>query len=297
VEFIRATIVIVLLLSLSLCSLAQESEARDVSRSPGSDQTERLRVLFIGNSYTYFNNLPQLVSELAHSARDTKPVETEMVVVGGATLKRLWEGGKALETLKRARWNYVVLQEQSTLGPAPIVDGVVQISNPKNFHDYVRLFDAEIKKVGAKTILFLTWARHNHLEQQTVLTNAYQAIAKELKATIAPVGVAWENALKENPQLALHQPDKSHPTEAGSYLAACVIYATIYGKSPEGLTRRITGDGLDFSGRPIGSHNIGQENGQSNGQGDGKIELVWLPWSDASLLQRIAWRTVTQMSK
>ncbi len=277
--------------------MAQESEVRDVNRLPGSGETERLRVLFIGNSYTYFNNLPQLVSELAHSTRDMKPVETEMVAVGGATLKRLWEAGKALETLKRDRWNYVILQEQSTLGPAPIVDGVVQISNPKNFHDYARLFDAEIKKVGAKTILFLTWARHNHMEQQTVLTNAYQAIAKELKAMIAPVGIAWEQALKENPQLALHQHDKSHPTEAGSYLAACVIYATIFGQSPEGLTRRIMGDGLDFSGRPISKHSIGQENGQHHGQGNGKVELVYLPWSDASLLQRIAWQTVSQMNR
>src|SRR5436305_2000886 len=76
-------------------------------------------------------------------------------------------------------------------------------------------------------------------DDQSAITKAYQELGKELKAKVAPVGIAWEMALKAERQLALHDPDKKHPNAAGTYLAACVIYGTIYGKSPEGLPGKI----------------------------------------------------------
>jgi hypothetical protein len=240
----------------------------------------KTRVLFIGNSYTYFNNLPQVVSGLAKSAPDHYVMETEMVTVGGATLKRHWDEGKALEAIKRGGWNYVVLQEQSTLGAAPVVDGIPQIAEPKAFHEYARLFDAEIKKAGAKTIFYLTWARQNAPEKQALLTDAYQKISKELNAIVAPVGVAWEIALKKNPQLALHIQDKSHPSPMGSYLAACVFYATIFRKSPIGLPAQIIGNQMDVSGKI--------KEGPAS-------ELVSLNPADAKLLQQIAWETANHV--
>jgi hypothetical protein len=113
------------------------------------------RVLFIGNSYTYFNNLPQMLTGLAKAAQPAQTLEAEMVTVGGATLKRLWEQGEALAAIKRGGWAFVVLQEQSTLGNAPMVDGKPQIADPKTFHEYARLFDAEIKIGGrANGLLF-----------------------------------------------------------------------------------------------------------------------------------------------
>jgi hypothetical protein len=236
----------------------------------------KTRVLFIGNSYTYFNNLPQMISGLAISSREHYEMETEMVTVGGATLKRHWEEGKALEAIKRGDWNYVVLQEQSTLGVGPVVNGIPQIADPKTFHEYARLFDAEIKKVGARTIFYLTWARQNAPESQAALTDAYQKIAKELNAIVAPVGLAWESALKKNPRLTLHIQDKSHPTPMGSYLAACVFYAAIYGKTPVGLPARVNGNQTDLSGKIK----------------DGPAaELVAVDLADAKLLQQIAWET------
>jgi hypothetical protein len=247
--------------------------AKALTAPTGADVT---RVLFVGNSYTYFNNLPQLVSGLARSAPDHFVMETEMVTVGGATLKRHWEEGKALAAIKRGDWNYVVLQEQSTLGMSPVVDGIPQISDPKNFHEYARLFDAEIKKVGAKTIFYMTWARQNSPESQSLLTDAYQRIARELNDGVAPVGLAWESALKKNPKLSLHIQDKSHPTPMGSYLAACVFYATIYGKSPVGLPNQILGNPTDTTGKIK----------------DGPMTtLADLDPSDAKLLQQIAWET------
>ena len=204
-----------------------------------------LRVLFIGNSYTHLNDLPGLTARLAASARPSRALETFEVGEGGATLKRHWEAGRALEAIRKGNWDYVVIQEQ----------GGLEIRDTKMFNDYARLFDAEIKKAGARTVFFLTWARQDSPQDQALLTNAHASIAGELKALVAPVGRAWQNALEENPKMVLHWSDRSHPNAAGTYLAACVFYAVVYSSSPEGLS-------------------------QSN-----------LSETDAAFLQRIAWRT------
>jgi hypothetical protein len=240
----------------------------------------KLRVLFVGNSYTYFNNLPQLVTALAASANPSQVIETEMVTVGGATLKSLWAGGKPQAALASGKWDYVVLQEQSTLGLPKLVDNIPQINDPKNFHEAVRMIDPEIKKTGAKPLLYMTWARKDSPDKQQLLTDAYQSIAKELGDKVAPVGLAWQAALKARPTLELHVADKSHPNPAGSYLAACVFYATLFGKSPEGLAARITGTIIDNTGK------VG-----------GEGELVNVNKEDASFLQKVAWETAQQTRK
>jgi hypothetical protein len=123
----------------------------------------------------------------------------------------------------------VVLQEHS-LGP---------VDARERMWKYARMFDAEIRKTGARTIFYQTWARKNRPEMHAALCAAYEGIARELKAAIAPAGVAWQNALKTNPKLALHVPDLSHPSPAGSYLNACVFYQVLFDRSPEGLPRTI----------------------------------------------------------
>ena len=192
-------------------------------------EQQAIRVLFIGNSYTYVNELPWLTQQLAESAKETRTLETEMVVVGGATLKNHWKIGKALKLLKAKRWDYVVLQEQSTL----------PITNPKEMYKYASLFDAEIKRVKSQTVFYLTWAKQNQPETQQILTDSYMTIAKELKAKVAPVGIAWQKVQEANPKLNLYSADQSHPSPIGSYVAACILYQTFYRRSPVGLSRRI----------------------------------------------------------
>lgn len=87
-------------------------------------------------------------------------------------------------------------------------------------------------------------------EDQTAISKAYLDLSKELKAKIAPVGNAWQAALKTDMKLVLHTNDKKHPNATGTYLAACVFYATIYGKSPEGLPGGI-GKLTDDEARPL----------------------------------------------
>ena len=77
-------------------------------------------------------------------------------------------------------------------------------------------------------------------------------LAKQFKVEAAPAGLAWESALSNDKSLALHSQDKKHPSKTGTFLAACVFYATIYGKSPEGLPGRIGGL-TDEKARPLQS--------------------------------------------
>jgi hypothetical protein len=81
----------------------------------------------------------------------------------------------------------------------------------------------------------MTWALQNKPDDQPAISKAYLELSKESKAEIALVGNAWDAAIKADGKLVLHETDKKHPNRTGTYLAACVFYATIYGKSPEGL--------------------------------------------------------------
>jgi len=184
-----------------------------------------VRLLFIGNSYTARHDLPKLIAEMAASATPPTRIESELIFAGGASLRRHWNAGRALAAIEAGGWDYVVLQEQSTL----------PIKNRARFHENVRLFDAAIRGVGATTALYLTWARAGSPMLQEAITQAVMDIANELHSLVIPVGIAWQSVLQDHPQIALHLPDGSHPTAAGAYLTACVFVATLLGISPMGL--------------------------------------------------------------
>lgn len=201
--------------------------------------TDDVYVLFIGNSLTYGNDLPRMVAELAKAGKQ-RPLRHKSETPGGCTLEKHWKDGKALAQIQSSRWDFVVLQEQSQF----------PFSNRASMFEYGKKLDAEIKKQGAKTILYMTWALQDKPEQQPALSGAYQELAKQMKAQTAPVGLAWESALASDKTLIMHSQDKKHPNKTGTYLAACVFYATIYGKSPEGLPGQIGGL-TDDEARPL----------------------------------------------
>lgn len=207
-------------------------------RAQGAQDTEpmeRTRVLFIGNSYTFYNDLPGMFAELARSGGHK--VDVAMRAEPGWTLARHAEAGATLEMIQQESWDYVVLQEQS-------VHPSVAQEREQHMYPAVRLLDSKISGSGAATILFMTWGRRDGLAEaghkdfdamQTQLHAGYMGIAIELGAMVAPVGLAWQNGIAQDPQLELWEGDGSHPSELGSYLAACVLYATIFRQSPEGV--------------------------------------------------------------
>lgn len=188
-----------------------------------------LNVLFIGNSFTARNDLPGLIAQLA-SARG-KSLEHQLISAGGASLRMHWNAGEALKAIKQDHYDYVVLQEQSTL----------PIKNAKRMHENVRLFDEAIKAAGAQTVLYMTWARQHAPESQETITDAYTSIGEELNAIVVPVGAVWQRFLRTHAKPILHDKDQSHPTLAGSYLAACVFFAVLLKESPVGISVEVPG--------------------------------------------------------
>jgi len=198
------------------------------------DKTD-LSVLFIGNSYTARNELPGLIAKMA--AVKGKRIDHKLISAGGASLRRHWNAASARKEIANGRYDFVVLQEQSTL----------PIKNAERFYENVRLFDEAVKAAGTKTMLYMTWARQNASESQKALTSAYTAIGRELEAIVVPVGAAWEKHLAKHLEPVLHDRDQSHPTLAGSFLAACVFIGTLFGENPVGYDCEV--DGLDKEDR------------------------------------------------
>lgn len=188
-----------------------------------------MEVLFIGNSFTARNDLPGLIAGLA--AARGKTLRHRLISAGGASLRTHWNAGEALTAIREGGYDAVVLQEQSTL----------PVKNAGRMHENVRLFDEAITSAGAETVLYMTWARRNAPESQQAIADAYTAIGRELGATVVPVGLAWQSFLREHERPALYDRDQSHPTPAGSYLAACAFLAVLFGENPVGIASDITG--------------------------------------------------------
>lgn len=187
------------------------------------------RILFIGNSFTARNDLPGLLAQLA--AARGKHIEHALLSIGGASLRTHWNKGEARSAIERGKFDYVVLQEQSTL----------PIKNASRMRENVLLFDESIRAAGAKTVLYMTWARKHSPEKRKQITDAYETIGREIKALVIPVGRIWARFIAEHETPALYDKDQSHPTLAGSYLAACVFLATLLHKSPVGIDTQVKG--------------------------------------------------------
>src|SRR5262245_14539693 len=174
-----------------------------------------LKLLFVGNSFTARNDLPGLIARLA--AARGKLLEHRLISAGGASLRTHWNAGEAQKAIEQDRYDYVVLQEQSTL----------PVKNAKRMHENVRLFDETIKAAGSTTVLYMTWARLGAPDTQQAISDAYTGIGPELGATVVPVGFAWQRFLAQHDRPVLHDKDQSHPTLAGSYLAASAVLVVL----------------------------------------------------------------------
>lgn len=180
-----------------------------------------IRVLFVGNSFTAINGgLDKQLERLTPYAK------TESVTYGGFTLKDHWTDGHALQAIRQGGWTYVVLQEQS----------VTPVMATAQFYRYVDAFNSEIVRAGARTVLLMTWERPD-MFQAGVTTNAlataYDDAGGPIGAKVAPAGIAFAASLAQRPDLVLNAQD-GHPTVYGTYLAGCVLYGTLFDRTPVG---------------------------------------------------------------
>jgi hypothetical protein len=219
--------VLLVLGGFGLARLA-ESPCGPLSRTPC------VRVLFLGNSYTYVNDLPAVFRDLARAGG--RNVETGMVANGGETLAQHAASPDSLGAIRGSRWQFVVLQEQSEI-PALAAAWQTQM------FPATETLVASIRSAGATPILLETWAHRDGLPDQglddaamqAAITQGYRSLGAALGVAVAPAGEAWQTVLRANPTIALWQADGSHPSPAGTYLAACVLYARIFDASPVGI--------------------------------------------------------------
>lgn len=186
-----------------------------------------LRVLFIGNSLTYSQDLPSIIEALAQAGRQ-RPFVHKEITAGGAALQDHWNRG-VQKTFKKGEWDLIVLQQ----GPSASRDGRQLLL------DYARLFAPEIRRVGARPAIYMVWPsadrRPIDLDRSS---ESHQMAAEENDAVLFPAGEAWRAAWRRDPSLVLDT-DGLHPNKTGAYLTALVFYQGLYGKSPVGLPSQL----------------------------------------------------------
>lgn len=197
------------------------------------EPTNATRILFIGNSFTYGNDLPRMFAELSEAGGHT--VVVDFSAMPSWELNQHLTTTATLDKLAERQWHVVVLQERSFFPADPDL-------REHQMYPAVRRFDTKIRNIGAKTMLFMTWADRSVAGQQdfyavqSEITHSYMKIGNELNAVIAPVGSAWQTAFRREPSLALWDKDNHHSSVIGSYLAACVFYSAIFRQSPSGVS-------------------------------------------------------------
>jgi hypothetical protein len=218
-------------MSRTVCrhAVAAFAIASALAASAGA-QTKPMRVLFIGNSYTYFNNLPATVGDLAMAAGEARRFEPTVVLVGGSTIDGHLQRGDAAREIARGGWDAVVVQDQS-MRPIAMPDATWRDADA---------VAALVRRVGARLYFYETWAREATPELQDSLSRTYHRAAERTGGTVVHAGDAWgafrkTEAVPAGAHSALFFTDGSHPSTAGTYLAAATFFAALYGRAPTGL--------------------------------------------------------------
>lgn len=205
------------------------SELKIHQESPDS-----VRILWIGNSFTFYNDVPKMVENMA--ILNNIPVSTTRILKGGESFKGHLQNPELKHQLEKGCWDYVVMQEFSST-PAYSTKFTAE-----NIFPYAAEIDSLAKKhsPGVETIYYMTWGHKNgnvrqtdyplddtyELMQDRIITT-YIDLAYENGGTVAPVGIAWRNVRDKYPEIELYIEDNFHPSLEGSYLAALTLLSTI----------------------------------------------------------------------
>ncbi len=206
-----------------------------------SNAQDTTKILFIGNSHTFVNDLPQVFYQLA--TRAGKNVFVDDITMGGATLQMHLQNPSTAQKINEKHWDYVILQEQSQI-PSFVNERDTMM------YPYAILLDSMIHAnwLCTNTLFFMTWAHKNgdlgilqnggddtFEDMQQRLRSGYLTIADSLNAMVAPCGWVWRDVIMNNSSIELFSSDGYHPAESGTYLAACTFFATIFRESPIGI--------------------------------------------------------------
>jgi hypothetical protein len=201
---------------------------------PGSARA--LRVLFIGNSLTYTNDLPSVVDAFAR-ATGQRQFSHKTIAFPDFSLEDHWNRKDARMALIKGEWDYVVLQQ----GPSASREGRAVLL------EYTGRFAEEIRNIRGRPALYMVWPSESRMRDFKGVSDSYREAAKSVDGLVFPVGEAWVNAWSLDPAIRLYSADGFHPSNEGSYLAGLVIYEQLFNRSPIGLPSRLRlGSGVSF---------------------------------------------------
>lgn len=187
-----------------------------------------LRILFIGNSLTYVNDLPAVVSRLARSA-GAEPVVTATVAFPNFSLEDHWNDGRASQRLSGGGWDFVVMQQ----GPSGGAEG------RRVLLDYGARFAGLARRAGARPAIYMVWPARVRFGDFDRVSETHRIAARELDGVLLPAGEAWRAAWRRDSTLALYGPDDFHPSETGTFVAAVVVVHRLLGRMPPDVPERI----------------------------------------------------------
>lgn len=234
----------------SILLLAVATSCGSTSPRPGPDPD--LRILFIGNSLTYVNDLPLIVEALADSVPGLTPGERlapTMAAFPDYALEDHWANGTAVRAINQGKWSVVVLQQ----GSSALDESRV------NLREWTRKFDERIRAVGARTAMYAVWPLASRQFDFDRVNESYTLAATDVSGMLFPVGEAWRAAWRRDPNLELYAPDGLHPSIRGSYIGALVITSMLLDRSPIGMPARITLRGGTTVSIPPGDAAVLQE--------------------------------------
>jgi hypothetical protein len=194
-----------------------------------------LRILFVGNSLTFYNEMPHMLHELAAGDPGAPPIFAVERTRNSWTLEGADDDKGLVGLLEDVSWDAVVLQERGWY-----------LSRSEDYwldktYPYADGLRRKIAAAESQTVLFMTWGYEHgvggpdsYVWMQSRLSAGYAGLASRLGVPVGPVGLAWADALKERPTLDLWREDGFHPDADGSYLAACVFFAELTGRDPAG---------------------------------------------------------------
>lgn len=234
-----------LLTGCSGSSSEGEEDSNDFSAAmelkvPDPPAGEMPSILFVGNSHTYYNSLPDMVFQLAES--NGRSADIYELSEGAYRLEYFADtedelGAVLDEALTEMSWDFVILQENTNAAVS---------NSDEDMYPYARTLNEKILDAGAQTGFLMTWAPKEGLdtglfqmdcqEIQSMISEHYVTISEELDSLLIPGGVAFMRCLEEHPEIELWDEDGQHASVAGTYLAACTAYAVIFQESPEGFS-------------------------------------------------------------
>ena len=216
------------------CALGPSEPNVSTAAQDGSGR----RVLFVGNSLTYVNDLPLVVRALSRAALGDSALRVAMVAFPDYSLEDHWARGDAGRAIagspgESRGWDVVVLQQ----GPSALESSRVLLL------DYAKRFATAARAAHATPALYAVWPTSDRPQDFARSAESYRLASDSVQGLLFPVGEAWQAAWRRDATLPLYASDGLHPSAYGTYLAALVITGRLTGRSPLGMPASVAIDG------------------------------------------------------